>query len=144
VQATNFEAPVAVYPSTKPTLPLDAKGVQYWIPVFGFAVLIFCLSAIPKPEVYLPVLAWLGSDKAAHAIEYGMLAILCYRAFRNAGGYWAARNAFMLAMFASAGYGLTDEWHQYFVPFRSADGFDLLADSLGCLSALLAWRHIVE
>jgi VanZ family protein len=143
VQVTEYDTPVGLYPPAKPSLSLEAKGFIYWLPVIAFAVLIFCLSAIPKPQLYFPLL-WTGGDKAVHAIEYGMLAILCYRAFRNATGYWAARNAFVLALFASAAYGLTDEWHQYFVPFRSPEGLDLLADSLGCLSALLTWRHIAK
>jgi hypothetical protein len=143
VQVTEYEVPVGLYPPAKPPLKVEARGTVYWLPVIAFAVLIFCVSAIPKPQLLFPF-AWGGGDKAVHAIEYGMLAILCYRALRNATGYWAARNAFTLALFASAAYGLTDEWHQYFVPFRSPEGLDLLADSLGCLSALLAWRHIAE
>jgi hypothetical protein len=144
VQVTEYDVPVGLYPSSKPMLGLEAKGLAYWLPVMAFAALIFCLSAISKPQLYFPLLSWAGGDKAVHALEYGTLAILCYRAFRNATGYWAAKNAFVLALFASAAYGLTDEWHQYFVPFRSPEGLDLLADSVGCLSALLAWRHIAE
>jgi VanZ family protein len=28
-------------------------------------------------------------------------------------------------------YGVTDEWHQSFVPGRSADAIDLVADAVG-------------
>jgi VanZ family protein len=142
VQVTEYDAPVGLYPARLP-MKADAKGFMYWLPVVAFAVVIFCLSAISKPHLLFP-LAWAGGDKTLHAIEYGLLAILCYRAFRNATGNWAARNAFILALLASAAYGLTDEWHQYFVPFRTPEGLDLLADSIGCLSALVAWRHIAE
>jgi VanZ family protein len=30
-------------------------------------------------------------------------------------------------------YGASDEFHQYFVPGRQADVFDLMADSLGAV-----------
>jgi VanZ family protein len=117
---------------------------MYWIPVGLFAALIFCLSSIPTPEMYLSFLQWILGDKVAHALEYGALSILCYRAFRHGSGSWAARHAFVLAVVASAAYGMTDEWHQYFVPSRSADGLDLLADTAGAVSVLMGWRHIVE
>ncbi|MCK4731371.1 MAG: VanZ family protein, partial [Methanophagales archaeon] len=34
-------------------------------------------------------------------------------------------------------YGVTDEFHQYFVPFRSASSMDLCADFMGLLFAQL-------
>ena len=35
-------------------------------------------------------------------------------------------------------YGVTDEWHQAFVPFREPDRWDLAADLLGTLGSVLA------
>jgi VanZ family protein len=115
-----------------------------WAPVLVCATLIYSLSAMPRPETYFPFLAWAVNDKTAHAIVYGVLSILCYRALRGASGLWATRHAFVLAILASASYGMTDEWHQYFVPFRTMDAQDLLADVAGSVSALLGWRHMVE
>ena len=42
-------------------------------------------------------------------------------------------------------YGVSDEWHQSFVPERSADAADVLADAIGALvggSAVWAWGII--
>jgi hypothetical protein len=125
-------------------LSCELRAITHWAPVVGWATLIFCLSAMPRPEAYFPMLAGALNDKAAHAIAYGGLSILCYRALRRASGMWAARHAFVLALLACTAYGLTDEWHQYFVPFRTLDERDLLADVVGSLSALLGWRQMVE
>jgi len=122
----------------------DLRAFTHWTPVVGWAALIFCLSALPSPESYLPMLGWVFNDKAAHVVTYGGLSILCYRALRGASGAWAARHAFTLAILTSTAYGLTDEWHQYFVPFRTMEAQDVLADLAGSLSALLGWRHMVE
>ena len=33
-------------------------------------------------------------------------------------------------------YGMTDEWHQSFVPGRDADWMDLVADTMGAIIAM--------
>ncbi|HZC81982.1 MAG TPA: VanZ family protein [Nitrospiraceae bacterium] len=110
---------------------------RYWVPVLCYAGLIFFLSDQPHPEEYVPVFAFQGGDKLGHALEYSVLGILCYRAFRHAAGEWASRYALYLAIVASIGYGVSDEFHQYFVPLRKADGWDVLADTIG--ASLGAW-----
>ena len=103
----------------------------YWLPVVAYAGLIFFLSSLSNPEVYTPSFLYEVGDKSLHAFEYGVLGILCYRAFRHAAGAWAARYALLLAITASVGYALTDEVHQAFIPLREADAWDLVADSVG-------------
>ncbi len=61
----------------------------YWVPMVLYAGTIFYLSAQSHPEEQLPSLLFEEvSDKVLHGVEYGILALLCYRAFR-----WAARSA---------------------------------------------------
>ena len=36
-------------------------------------------------------------------------------------------------------YGVSDEWHQTFIEGRSASGLDVLADTLGAVSAVTLW-----
>lgn len=38
-------------------------------------------------------------------------------------------------------YGLSDEIHQAFVPNRSCDALDLMADMAGALTAIIAYRY---
>ncbi len=108
----------------------------YWLPAAGWALTIFILSAqprLPKPPGSL-------SDKDAHAVAYGVLAAACL--FGLAQGRLRAVTAgrAMLAAILAAVYGLTDEWHQSFVPGRDADVYDLVADAVGASAvAALAW-----
>jgi VanZ family protein len=95
-----------------------------------------------EPAVNVP-------DKLAHFIAYGLLATLVLRTdfFWNKG----VKGMFLAVGIASA-YGITDEWHQYYVPGRFSDSLDWLADTLGALLAstlyakwnfyrnLLEWR----
>ena len=116
--------------------------LRYWIPVVAYAGLIFYLSAQTRPS---PAAMWLLiqlGDKPLHAIEYGILGILCYRAFRYAAGARAARSALLLAVVASTVYGVTDEIHQAFVPPRVPDGWDLLADSIGATVTASVWHWL--
>ena len=115
----------------------------YWVPVALYAGVIFYLSAQSHPEEQLPsFLIEDVSDKVLHAVEYGILAVLCYRAFRWAAGPAVARQAVVLAIVASSVYGVTDEAHQFFVPFRESSWLDWLADTIGAVIGALSWRFI--
>jgi len=116
----------------------------YWLPVAAYAGLIFYLSSLSQPEEYVPSLLEELGDKVLHAMEFGMLGILCYRAFRHAAGAWTAHYALLLAVAASVGYALTDEVHQAFVPLREPDAWDLLADSIGASIAAFGWCWMDE
>lgn len=116
----------------------------YWIPPIACAAGIFYLSSLPHPEQIIPSFLELLGDKALHMVEYGVFGILCFRAFRHAGGPWAEQYALALAIVIAALYGVTDEIHQGYVPFRDASGWDVLADSVGACVATLTWRTVVD
>ena len=116
----------------------------YWIPPIACAAGIFYLSSLSHPEETLPSFLELLGDKALHMIEYGIFGILCFRAFRHAGGPWAAQYALLLAIVTAVLYGITDEIHQAQVPFRESSGWDVLADSVGACMAVPTWRALVE
>ena len=122
-----------------------AGGVwRYWLPVAAYAGLIFYLSSLSHPEEYIPSLLGELGDKVLHAMEYGVLSVLCYRAFRHGAGAWAARYALRLAIVAAATYGVTDEVHQAFVPLREAEAGDLLMDMIGAAIGARGWSWTVE
>lgn len=115
----------------------------YWGPVVGYAGMVFFLSAQSHPEEQLPSFLLEGvSDKVLHAVEYGILSLLCYRAFRWAGGPAVARQAVMLAIVTASVYGLTDEVHQFFVPFRESSWLDWLADTIGAVIGAMSWQFL--
>lgn len=110
------------------------KKVRSWLPALIWAGVIFLLSAFP--DVALPGLFPEIDDKIFHWLVYAIFGILLLRA--TAGHAWASAHAgkwvaFMLGVL----YALSDEYHQRFVPGRTADVFDLFADALGLLSAVL-------
>ena len=115
----------------------------YWVPVALYAGVIFYLSAQSHPEDQLPSFLLKDvSDKVLHAVEYGILSLLCYRAFRWAAGPAVARQAVVLAIVTTSVYGVTDEVHQAFVPLRESSWQDWLADTIGATIGAISWRSI--
>ena len=115
----------------------------YWVPVALYAGVIFYLSAQSHPEDQLPsFLLKEVSDKVLHAVEYGILSLLCYRAFRWAAGPAVARQAVVLAIVTASVFGITDEVHQAFVPLRESSWQDWLADTIGATIGAISWRSI--
>lgn len=54
--------------------------------------------------------------------------------------YYFTRNI-LLSILLTMLYGVFDEIHQIFTPFRSASYFDMLVDSIGALiGGLIAWK----
>ncbi|GMV49172.1 MAG: hypothetical protein NBKEAIPA_02621 [Nitrospirae bacterium] len=118
--------------------PLAMAG--YWGPVTLYAVLIFWGSSISNPPEDISSMLKVFSDKWLHFCEYGVLGALSYRACRHAAGPWVARRALVVAVAGATLYGLSDEIHQLFVPFRDGNGWDLLADALGAWLGAWGWR----
>lgn len=79
--------------------------------------------------------------KFAHMFEYAVLAILYYRTLLLRAGLIAQKHsnhsAANLALLMAIVYALSDEWHQSFVPGRSATFSDVLVDASGALIGLL-------
>lgn len=106
----------------------------------GWMALIFYLSGIPNAK--LPQ-GPDGTDKLIHMAVYGLLALFYLGAMKPASdGRHSLRQTVLAAMLATL-YGATDEWHQSFVPTRSADVWDLVADAVGAVIAVtvVAWLH---
>ena len=71
-------------------------------------------------------------DKIAHFSVYGLLATLLVRLGRGPRAWW-------LALLATSLYGASDEWHQYFVPGRSCEFGDWIADTTGGALAIVLY-----
>lgn len=112
------------------------RRLALWLPPALYAAAIFAVSSISRPpEPPGPV-----TDKHVHVLLYAGLSALVLRAL--AGGRWPGVTAWRCAAAAllAALYGASDEWHQAFVPGRSADLLDLAADAAGAIGAAgLAW-----
>jgi len=99
--------------------------------------LLFYLSH--QPALHTPML-FSGQDKLLHAGVYALLGLLLLGAQPRPEKGYSGRQVTISVLLASL-YGLSDEIHQYFVPGRSSEALDWLADTVGALIAvsLLAW-----
>ena len=78
--------------------------------------------------------------KAAHVSEYAVLAVLLYRAFVHT--VFQSRRALSagIVLLVCAAYAASDEFHQSFVPSRTATFRDVMIDLFGAtLAVLLYW-----
>ena len=111
-----------------------------WAPAVVLMAVIFYISSQPAPEIiqreYIRF-----QDKWLHIVAYLILAALFARALIWEGVGWTAR-AFLLAVTLSALYGATDEWHQVYVPERTADWVDWVADLLGATLVFCLWKPL--
>lgn len=118
--------------------------LRYWGPVCGYAGLIFYLSSQSYPDQDLPSFIDLFSDKVLHAVEYALLGGLCCLAFRWGTNASWRDGAVPLAILLASLYGISDEVHQAFVPFRDPSWHDWLADTIGAtLGALMMSRMLI-
>jgi VanZ family protein len=69
------------------------------------------------------------ADKIGHFLVYGLLATLLLRLGRNSRAWW-------LALAVTSLFGVSDEWHQSFVPGRSSEWGDWVADTAGAALAI--------
>ena len=78
--------------------------------------------------------------KIAHFTEYAILGFLAARAFRTSPRPAIRQRWFLICATLVVVYALMDEYHQSFVPSRTASIFDSLIDMAGGLTALLVIR----
>jgi len=103
-----------------------------WAAVIGWMGLIFFLSSrsdLPNFAPGLPGLEEIGG----HLTVFGVLVALLWWALRGMGVRYPATWALVLAVL----YGVTDEYHQSFVPGRTMSLTDLMVDLIGASAVLL-------
>lgn len=107
--------------------------VRYQLPAILWTILIFVLSSIP--DLSGPDLGLSWQDKLDHFVFYAIYGFLLYLAVRFQDRYeWLTHAAWRVTVIFGVLYGITDEIHQYFVPGRSMDWRDVLADGLGIIA----------
>lgn len=111
-------------------------------------------SSINTSRFIGPLLLWLFPDlsesrlvaihfltrKAGHFTEYAILAFLARRAFVTSSKAFIQRRWFELGLLLVTCYALFDEFHQSFVPSRTASIYDSAIDVAGGLTVLLIFR----
>jgi VanZ family protein len=123
-----------------PARPTLRDLVLAWLPAAAYMAIIWTVSSFETPS--FPVSLFPMRDKGVHVVEYGVLGFLfahaCLRTFPR---HPRVRVA-LFSMLAGLLWGVLDEIHQAFVPDRTADLLDIVADSigvtLGTITSLLA------
>lgn len=101
-----------------------------WAPAAAWAAVLFYLSSRPSLGVDLSG----GLDKVAHFGAYLVLGVLLARAAS------VVRLSIFVAILIGALYGAIDEFHQSFVPGRTAEFADWLADAAGTIAGVVLYR----
>lgn len=135
-----------------------ARRLAPWLPAIVWAILISWastdfFSASHTSRYILPALHWLFPHasaetldwlhflirKSAHLTEYFVFSFLLLRAMRGEHRGWRIRWA-IVALMIAAGYSALDEFHQSFVPSRTASPWDSLLDTSGAaIAQVLLW-----
>ncbi|HEX9594323.1 MAG TPA: VanZ family protein [bacterium] len=102
-----------------------------WLVVAVYAGMIFWLSHQTDLSVPAPVVL---NDKICHGVEYAGFTTTLAMALAAGGSPLVLTRAASLAILC----GLSDEYHQRFVPGRDSDLADVAADAVGTGSACLA------
>jgi VanZ family protein len=113
--------------------------VAQWPVLVAWLALIFGLSSIPN-EIQGPT-GGVPYDKIAHFGEYGVLSFLvAWIVSRARGERRVGMAAAAIGVAAAVLYGVSDEWHQSFVPGRDPSWDDLATDAVGAVAgAVAAW-----
>ena len=134
------------------------RRLSLWLPAIAWAILISLastdtFSSTHTSRYILPILHWLfpvaGPEtlerlhffvrKSAHFTEYFIFGLLLMRAVRGQNQGWQLRWA-IWALLIAAGYSALDEFHQSFVPSRTASPWDSLLDTTGAtVGQIVLW-----
>ncbi|HZW99993.1 MAG TPA: VanZ family protein [Trueperaceae bacterium] len=104
-----------------------------WLGAVAWGGLIFWLSSTPDAGGVLGFLPT-GSDKVLHGVAFLVLA----------GLLTVATGRPVVATALAVAYGVSDEVHQLFVPGRTADVADLVADALGAAAGAMLVGYLLR
>lgn len=114
-----------------------------WLPPLVWAGLIFFISNQPKETFQKLGFTGQALSVGGHLIVYFVLMILLVLALR-ASTNLSNKQVYLVAFLIVAIYGLSDEYHQSFVPGRTPTLEDWLVDLIGAglaMLVLLRWDH---
>lgn len=116
--------------------------LRYWMPLVAWCGFIFIQSSYATPDV-VPRLQYM--DKLLHTCGYALLGLLFCRVFYSGP---LLRNKWigivLIGTILTGLYGISDEWHQSFVPERTADALDVVADFVGGLIGSLLFVMLIK
>lgn len=117
---------------------LSEMGDQFGIlRFFHLENLMTLFGSIEKSDfkflLYPLYLLYVYPDKVAHLILYAGFGLLLYLTFNNSSISSLRKYSIVFTIIIGISYGASDEFHQSFVPGRTASVLDLLADAIGII-----------
>jgi VanZ family protein len=125
--------------SSSPAVSSNRRWLLWLLPI-TWAGIIFIISAQPKEALERLGLSGLFVSVAGHLTTYFILMTLLVLAFRFANGV-PFRRACLISFVIVAVYGLSDEYHQSFVPGRTPTVVDWIVDLIGAAAAWLVMSY---
>ena len=117
------------------------KIIAYrWLPLVAYCVFIYIQSSYPSPEE-LPSFEF--SDKLMHFGAYAVMGVLVYRAYQALPVKANVQLIVLLSMISASLYGVSDEIHQAFVPYRDGSFGDVIADVLGAVCGVYVYHRFM-
>jgi len=114
--------------------------IKYWVPVLFFAAAIFINSSQP-PSPLLKEIRIPFFDKILHLVCYSCLGYLLLRALLNYGYGLPRPGLIFIAVALGTLYGISDEFHQMFVPERTTEIADVVCDFFGSAAGSVIYNH---
>jgi len=109
----------------------------YWLPLITYCVFIYIQSSYPSPE-RLPSFEF--GDKIMHFGAFVVMGVLFYRAYQTLPFKSISQWIVPLSMLSASLYGISDEIHQSFVPYRHGSIGDVIADVLGAVCGVYLYH----
>ena len=111
--------------------------LKYWIPAILWMAVIYYLSGRTPTQLH-SLFPFIQNFNPGHLLAYFILGLLVYYSLNKTkpgslNYYWVILIALL--------YGISDEFHQKFVPGRTPDIMDLINDLIGALVAVLVIRN---
>jgi VanZ family protein len=128
-----FGAPFFIYIRKKSALKKNASTIVFAVIWFLLVTTLLCIPGTKLPKISWQDKVWL--DKWVHIFLFMILVILWSKAYsHNKNIQSNSRKFFFRIMIIGIFYGIAMELVQkYFIPFRSFDLGDILADGIGCI-----------
>lgn len=111
------------------------------LPLLVASAGIFYFSSLPQPPFVLTSFQW--QDKVLHLAAYFAYGITIALAIHVHQSISSNKKMTLIGLIGFL-YALSDEYHQSFVPGRTSELGDIIADWIGVISAIMLYRLCIK
>ncbi len=115
---------------------------KFGLPALLIAAGIFIASH--QTRIELPQLMINFNDKLLHTLAYLVFGLAILVGLKKNHFDISDKRLFIFLLLLGGTYGMSDEIHQYFIPGRTFDIFDWLADLFGVLLSFAGYSFILK